>query len=171
MAVWLVVLVLTNVATLSVLWWRHRRDEHATPELDEVFSAPRPAGVTGRSRRLITVEVLNPIELVSTRGRVAGLAGSLAPGIARRVVYDQILKTLRRELADKHVVADVRLHQLRPTTPAAAAAAAVIQPGPASPATTTEYPADDRPRVSPSTPAVTEPATLDEVTPIDLDEV
>lgn len=114
MAVWLVVLVLTNSLTLAALVVMRRRDKVLAEDVDEVFSAPRPSGVTTRSRRLITIEVLNPIELVGTRGRMAGLVGSLAPGIARRAVYDQVLKTLRRELANKQVVADVRLHELRP---------------------------------------------------------
>ena len=112
MAVWLVVLVLTNALTLGWIYLRWRRDHRTSGEVDEVFTAPRPAGVTTRTRHLITIEVLNPIELVGARGRVAGLAGSLAPGIARRFVYDRVLKTLRRELADKQVLADVQLHQL-----------------------------------------------------------
>jgi hypothetical protein len=113
---WLVVLIVTNAASLAALVFglRRRGLEEEPADGAEVFVAPRPAGVTTRSRRLITIEVLNPIELVGSRGRVASLAGSLAPGIARRLVYDQVLKTLRRELADKQVVADVRLHQLRP---------------------------------------------------------
>jgi hypothetical protein len=45
-----------------------------------------------------------------------GIAGSFAPGITRRIVHEQILKTLRAELADKQVVADVHLHALRPAT-------------------------------------------------------
>jgi hypothetical protein len=70
------------------------------------------------NRRVITIEVLNPIELAGTRGRLVGIAGSLAPGITRRLVYDQVLKTLRRQLADQRVVADVRLHVFRPDEPA-----------------------------------------------------
>jgi hypothetical protein len=70
--------------------------------------------VSGRDRRLITVEILNPIELATARGgRVAGLAGTLAPGLTRRIVYDQTLRILRRELTGKDVLADVRVHTLR----------------------------------------------------------
>jgi len=124
---WVVLLVVTNVLSLgAVLVLRRRTPLEADGE--DAFTAPRPAGVTARSRRLITIEVLNPIELVGTRGRVAGLAGSLAPGLARRVVYDQVLKTLRRELADKQVVADVRLHHLRPQTAVETPPALVTEP-------------------------------------------
>jgi hypothetical protein len=108
------VLVVTNLACLIALVLVLRRRDPEPGDPDETFTAPRPAGLTGRSRRVITIEVLNPIELVGSRGRIAGLAGSLAPGIARRLVYDQVLKTLKHELADKQVLADVRLHHLRP---------------------------------------------------------
>ena len=116
MAGWIVFLVLTNLLTLgalALLWHRHRGPA-PSEDTHDVFTAPRPGSVTSRSRRLITIEVLNPIELTATRGRMASLAGSLVPGLARRVVNDQVLKTLRRELADKRVVADVQLHHLRP---------------------------------------------------------
>jgi hypothetical protein len=117
-AVLVIVLVLTNLATLVALYLQRRRSLDEAAEGSEVFEAPRPPGVNGRNRRLITVEILNPIELATTRGgRVAGLAGTLAPGLTRRIVYDQTLKTLRRELDGKAVHADVRLHTLRPAPP------------------------------------------------------
>ncbi|MCW2495202.1 hypothetical protein [Jatrophihabitans sp.] len=114
MGVLVAVLVVTNLACLTALVLVLRRPQPEPTDPDETFTAPRPPGLTGRSRRVITIEVLNPIELVGSRGRIAGLAGSLAPGIARRLVYDQVLKTLRHELADKQVLADVRLHRLQP---------------------------------------------------------
>jgi hypothetical protein len=109
-----VVLLGTNLVTLAVLLRMTSRRGQPRADDAEVFVCPRPAGVTGGTRRVISLEILNPIELVSARGRVAGLAGSLVPGLARRVVYDQTLKTLRRQLADKQVLADIRLHTLRP---------------------------------------------------------
>jgi hypothetical protein len=108
-----VVLAVTNAVTVAVLLVRRRAIEASTASDGEMISAPRPAGVTSRTRHVISVEIMNPMELVNNRGRVAGLAGSLVPGLARRVVYDQALKTLRRELETKQVIADVRLHTLR----------------------------------------------------------
>ena len=108
-----------------------------------MFEAPRPPGVSERGRRLITIEILNPIELASARGgRIAGLAGSLVPGVTRRIVYDQTFKTLRRELDRMAVHADVRLHTLRSVP---------------------------RPRTRPAerTPAV-DAVVVDEVAPLDL---
>lgn len=109
-----IVLVVTNLVTALVLVRRLRRVPASTAEA-EVFEAPRPPGTNDRNRRLITVEVLNPLELATARaGRIAGLAGSLAPALTKRLVYDQVFKTLRTELDRMAVHADVRLHTLRP---------------------------------------------------------
>ncbi|WP_375497834.1 hypothetical protein [uncultured Jatrophihabitans sp.] len=71
---------------------------------------PRPPAATGSVRRLISIEILNVRELAATRGRLAGLAGSLAPALTRRIVYDQTLKILNQQLVEQQVRADVRLH-------------------------------------------------------------
>jgi hypothetical protein len=112
-----VVLVVTNLLTLGALAYvvlrpapQPRPDEAVARVLDQ----RPPIASSSATRRVISVEVLNPIELAATRGRMAGLAGSLAPGLIRRVVYDQTLKTMRRQLSEEGVAADVRLHVLRP---------------------------------------------------------
>lgn len=118
------VLVVTNVVTLALLM-RARRPAPVPDDAVEVFEAPRPSSVSDRQRRLITIEVLNPLELASSRGgRIAGLAGSIVPGLTRRIVYDKVFSTLREELERMAVHADVRLHTLRavPRTSAAASA-------------------------------------------------
>jgi hypothetical protein len=152
-AVLVIVLLVTNLVSLAVLaalWWRGRAE---AADGSAVFAAPRPPGVTGRNRRLITIEILNPMELATTRGgRMAGLAGTFAPGLMRRIVYDQTLKTLRRELEDKAVHADVRLHSLRPAAPPAAP---LRQSGSMSRSTV-----DD--------PSTLEAVVVDEVAPLDL---
>jgi hypothetical protein len=138
----IVVLLVTNIATAAALV--RRRRGAAGEDVHEMFPAPRPPGVSHRHRRLITVEILNPLELAATRGgRIAGLAGSLAPGLTRRVVYDQTLKTLRSELGRMAVHADVRLHTLR----------AVPRPLPAA---------------DPAAAPVVDAAVVDEVAPLDL---
>jgi hypothetical protein len=111
----------------------------------------RPPPSATSTRRIITVEVLNPIELAGTRGRIAGIAGSFAPGITRRIVYDQVLGRLRKQLADEKVVADVRLHVLRPVPAperAAVTPSSVTAPG-AAPSLTEfrdpDGPTDDPP--------------------------
>ena len=130
-----VVLAVTNLATLAALaWlvarWLARADEtEPTPDVEVtalLTTEADPAGNGGR--RLISIEILNPIELAGTRGRLAGLAGTLAPGLTRRLVYDQVVKTLRQQLAEQRVVADVRLHALPPPPGRAAVASATPAP-------------------------------------------
>ena len=145
-----VLLVVTNVATLSMLGWLMLRPP-ADQEPDEIVAsvldgAPRPSGALG-IRRIITIEILNPIELAGSRSRVAGIAGSLIPSITRRVVYDQALKQIRRDMREHNVIADVRLHTVRP----------VVETAPqATPDADTEY---------------TAPVYYDEIRPIDLDKL
>jgi hypothetical protein len=117
MLVLVVVLAATNVITLAAFAWLYLRPaEQPAPDrrLAASLDGSVRAAPTSSTRRIITVEVLNPIELAGSRGRIAGIAGSLAPGITRRVVYDQVLARLRRQLADENVAADVRLHIMRP---------------------------------------------------------
>jgi len=118
----LVVLVLigTNLLTLGLLVrWRLRPVDHPAPDpvVAASIEAMRPAASSSSTRRIITIEILNPIELAGTRGRLAGIAGSLAPGITRRIVYDQAIRNLRHQLVQEHVVADVRLHTVNPARP------------------------------------------------------
>jgi hypothetical protein len=105
-------------AVLTVQWRRHRAVlSPVTADPGEMFLAPRPAGLRGRERRLLTVEILDPNEVAAGRGRALGLVGALAPGLVRRVVYDRTRTTLLQELAAQGVRADVRIHTLGPATP------------------------------------------------------
>ena len=119
----LVLLCCTNLITAAALVRSHRsRSVVPVREISAVLGdGPPPVGTRTHTRRVITVEILNPLELAANRGRVAGIAGSLAPGLVRRMVHDQTLKRLQRELAAQRVAADVRLHTLRPV---------VIEPAP-----------------------------------------
>lgn len=133
------ILLVTNTVTAAMLA-RRRRTLPGPDDGVEVFEAPRPPGIAERNRRLITIEILNPLELATSRaGRIAGLAGTLAPGLTRRLVYDQTYKTLQRELDKMAVHADVRLHTLRPI-----------------------------PRPATADPSMIDAAVVDEVAPLDL---
>ena len=114
------VLIGTNLLTLAaLLWLRLRPVDHPTPDptIAASIEAMRPVASTSSTRRIITIEILNPIELAGIRGRLAGIAGSLAPGITRRIVYDQAIRNLRHQLVQERVVADVRLHTVSPSRP------------------------------------------------------
>ena len=129
MLVLVLVLVGTNLLTLAlVVRWRLRPVDHPTPDpvVAASIEAMRPATSTSSTRRIITIEILNPIELAGTRGRLAGIAGSLAPGITRRIVYDQAIRNLRHQLVQERVVADVRLHTVSPAPEGARRGAAPV---------------------------------------------
>jgi hypothetical protein len=126
-----IVLVVTNVVTVAalVVALRIRLGHEAPPEpafADAVTPGRGGAGVAGvpgaRGRRVISVEIHNPIELAGHRNRVFGIAGSFVPDLTRRVVYDQTARLLREGLAEHRVVADVRVHVFAaPAQPAAVA--------------------------------------------------
>lgn len=117
MLVLLIVLIVTNLVTLGVLGWLLLGPaEHARPDaiVARGVEVSRPPASTTSVRRVITIEILNPIELAGSRGWWASVAGSLAPGLTNRVVYDQAIKLVRTQLATHDVVADVRLHVFDP---------------------------------------------------------
>jgi hypothetical protein len=113
-----IVLAITNAVTAAALaYLRFRPAAPAEPGDEAVRAAleslAQQSPGTRRERQFISVEILNPIELAATRGRVLGLAGTFAPSFTRRLVYDQTVRTLRRQLAEHQVVADVHVHALR----------------------------------------------------------
>jgi hypothetical protein len=73
-------------------------------------SAPALPPIAAGSRRLITVEILNPLELATTKSRAAGLLGSVTPATVTRIVYDQAGAQILAGLEEEGVVAEVRVH-------------------------------------------------------------
>jgi len=135
-----IVLVVTNVVTAAaLLYLRLRPTPYAQPTDEAVRAAldaftQRGTGPT-KDRQFVSIEILNPIELAYARGRVLGIAGSFAPAFTRRLVYDQTVKTVRDELNQRGVVADVHVHAIRKVETAAQqpppgdARTIVIEPG------------------------------------------
>ena len=117
MLILLILLIVTNLVTVGVLaWFALRPVEHPRPDatVTRRLNNRRPASSTSSVRRVITIEILNPIELAGSRGWWAGIAGSLAPGLTNRVVYDQAMRLVRSQLGAHNVVADVRMHVFDP---------------------------------------------------------
>jgi hypothetical protein len=114
-----IVLVAANAAALAFLWWRHqglRRDLDAgRRQLQEWNAAgvgkvaPTALAVLGRSP-LISVEILNPMELAVKESPLAKAFGSLTPELVRREVYKEVYQRLCLQLQEQGVVAEVRLH-------------------------------------------------------------
>jgi hypothetical protein len=59
---------------------------------------------------LISVEVLNPLELAARESRLAKTFGALTPDLVQREVYKQVYERMCKQLQEQGVVADVRLH-------------------------------------------------------------
>ncbi len=121
-----IVLVVTNVATVAalvvVLRTRLGAESPADPALADAMPPARgmAAAPAARGRRVISIEIHNPIELAGHRNRMFGIAGSFVPDLTRRVVYDQTARLLRDGLAAQRVVADVRVHAFGTAAPVAA---------------------------------------------------
>jgi hypothetical protein len=111
-----IVLIVTNLAALGALGYvllRPPPQPRPDPRLGAALDGTLARSVTATgTRRVISVEILNVLELAGTRGRLAAFAGSLVPGLTARIVYDQTIKTMRRQLESEKVVADLRLHTL-----------------------------------------------------------
>lgn len=65
------------------------------------------------SRRMLAVEILNPVELATRQVKAAGLLGAVRPGLLTKIVYDQAVKQIVTQLEDEGVQADVRVHVAR----------------------------------------------------------
>jgi hypothetical protein len=61
---------------------------------------------------LISIEILNPMELASQESPLAGPLGRIAPGLIRKLVYQRATDMLRQQLGEHGVQAEVRIHDL-----------------------------------------------------------
>lgn len=61
---------------------------------------------------LISIEILNPIELAAKESAIAGPVGSLAPNLIRKIVYQRTAAMLREQLLEHGVRADVKTRGL-----------------------------------------------------------
>lgn len=114
----LVVLVLNLVVLLALLRYARgiRRRNAEMAELVAVTTAEvgKPVAVEplfkDAKERLITIEILNPAELAATHNKYSGVAGAVAPGLIRKIVYARTVQILREQLVAQGVQADVRIH-------------------------------------------------------------
>jgi hypothetical protein len=67
------------------------------------------AFVAGR-KRLLVVEILNPLELAAEKHRLAEVAGGLAPAAVRKMVYEVAAKITKEQLEKQGVHATVEIH-------------------------------------------------------------
>ncbi|MCW2779758.1 MAG: hypothetical protein JWR35_207 [Marmoricola sp.] len=120
MAVAAVVLVVVLLALVGLLLWqlavlRRRADELAATVAGLIPAAPLAPDLESAfgagPRRLIVVEILNPLELAANKVRSARLVGGIAPRLVRKIVNEQAVKIVIEKLAEEGVQADVRIHR------------------------------------------------------------
>jgi hypothetical protein len=69
-----------------------------------------PPGVALDAEQLITVEILNPLELATAQSRAATVLHRVRPQLLSRIVYEQAARELEERLGEEGVVAEVRVH-------------------------------------------------------------
>ena len=119
MQVAIVIALLVNIALLAVVLLLVRRiQQHSTTlseqvsETTQLVGAPHQLDTTFSSgkTRLITVEILNPLELAATQNRFAGMIGTFAPERIRRVVYERAAVAMTAQLIDEGLDVDAQVH-------------------------------------------------------------
>lgn len=120
MQILLVILLTANLVALGWMAWRQARMrsflvrlEHSAQEL-----APLHAELNDDLQRqlrrgadtVISVEILNPLEVASRASWFAGQFGSVAPRLIRREVYRQAREIMERQLREKGIEPRVQLH-------------------------------------------------------------
>lgn len=123
MQIALLVVVLLALAVLAYLLGRLRslgvreralRAELAALDPTAVLPPALERAFTSGSGRVLTVEILNALELAQARHKLAGVAGAVAPDVVRGIVYEQAARITREQLATHGVAADVRVHSAAP---------------------------------------------------------
>lgn len=97
----------------GLLWrWRQVAEELQTLSAQVGASNPqeREALVQAQTM-LLTVEVLNPLELARAHSRIGSSLAGVAPGLVRRRVYQTVASELRDELAERGVQANIEIHK------------------------------------------------------------
>jgi len=112
-------LIAADAAALAYLWWRHqalRRDLAASRRQLEQWHATGAGSLAATALAalgkpaLISVQILNPLELAVKESPLARAFGSLTPDLVRREVYKEVYQRLCVQLQEQGVVAEVRLH-------------------------------------------------------------
>lgn len=98
----------------SLLLWRWQR------VAAQLTSLSAQAGASDEQARkalaqaetmLLTVEVLNPLELAREHSRIGSSLAGVAPGLVRKRVYQQVARELGAELAERGVEANVEIRR------------------------------------------------------------
>lgn len=119
-----VVLLLLLVLNAALLAWLVRRflvlQQEARllrTKLEEIAMVPfdRPADLQqvlgSGDRRVLVMEILNPLQLAAQQSWFADKLGSLAPPLIRKLVYEETAKIMRTELQKYGVEGQLEVHR------------------------------------------------------------
>jgi len=100
---------------LLVLGRKKLRTALANTEALNTALGGKPAEVNAliedSAPQLLTIEILNPMELAAEKSWIAGTISSLSPGFIRRKVYEQTREILKDKLVDFGVEAEVKIYR------------------------------------------------------------
>lgn len=109
-----------NLAALLILVWRFARLQRLSAALATAAAPLLPPAVqpqelepllTESKRMLISIEILNPMQLAAQQSWFASVFGNLSPALIRKIVNERTQKMLESQLKEYGVEADVRLHR------------------------------------------------------------
>lgn len=117
----LLVLLALNLLLLGALIWRsvtlHRLTHLLQSEMQLLRCMPHDEPLDleqmlGNGQRTVLVlDILNPMEVAASQSWFADKFGSVAAPLIRRIVYDQAVKNVHKEVAKWGVQAQVELHR------------------------------------------------------------
>lgn len=110
-------LLLINLVVLALLGLRvmrlRREIDALAARSSEVAGGPEPPEELRRIARegtpMLSIRILNPMELAAQKHWLAGIAGRVTPGIVRRLVAFEAAKMVRLELPKWGVQAEVEV--------------------------------------------------------------
>lgn len=117
----LLVAILLAGACALLLWQLNGlkvRAEELTRQVEELDpTTPLPADLEALlgsgSRRLLVVEILNPLDVALSRNKAAGVVAAMAPERLRKIVLEQASREMVTEMAAEGLEVEVRVHAAR----------------------------------------------------------
>jgi hypothetical protein len=91
-----------------------RLEERVTALSPAAPLAPDLEAVLGTgTRRLLVIEILNPIELARSRSRASAVLAAMAPDKLRKLVVEQTAREMSEQMLAEGVETDIRVHAAR----------------------------------------------------------
>lgn len=122
LAVLALVVAIVLAAACALLLWQLNGLKVRAAALAEQVAALEPApplppdleaALGAGTRRVLVVEILNPLDVALARSKAAGVVAAMAPERVRRVVLEQAARELVTEMAAEGVEVEVRVHAAR----------------------------------------------------------